>query len=38
MSTEDYAYGEDDCKQLAITDPAQAFENGDNWAFFAKYA
>ena len=34
--TLDYVYGQDDAKQLAITDPAEAIFNADNHEYFAE--
>jgi len=32
--TDDHAYGQDDCRQLAISDPATAIDNADNYAYY----
>ena len=34
--TYDYAYGQANCKQLAITNQYEALFNGDNYAYFAE--
>ena len=33
--TDDHEYGQDDCRQLAIDDPATAIDNADNYAYYA---
>ncbi|KAK0244887.1 hypothetical protein EDD85DRAFT_215286 [Armillaria nabsnona] len=37
LGTDDYAYGEMACKSLAMSNPAQAYLNADNHAFFFDY-
>ncbi len=34
--TEDHEYGQDDCKQLAIDNPANAADNADNHEYYAE--
>lgn len=33
--TDDHAYGQEDCRQLAIDDPATAIDNADNYAYYS---
>ncbi|PBK61739.1 zincin [Armillaria solidipes] len=37
LGTDDYAYGETACKSLAKSNPARAYLNADNHAFFSDY-
>jgi peptidyl-Lys metalloendopeptidase len=32
--TDDHEYGQDECRQLAINDPATAIDNADNFAYY----
>jgi len=36
VRTDDHEYGQDDCKQLAIDDPALARMNADNYEYYAE--
>ncbi|KAF9259015.1 zincin [Marasmius fiardii PR-910] len=38
LGTDDYTYGEANCRALARSSPAQAVDNADNHAFFSVYA
>ncbi len=37
MNTQDYAYGETDCRNLASSDPNRAARNADNYAMFIRW-
>jgi len=36
--TDDWAYGENACRNLARSNPARAVDNADNMCYFGKYA